>query len=88
MPKLQHLSEQEFSLDPMNRGGIKLLENGLLDLRESPDHLNDVAKHNAIISALLRLPAELRNQTWERVLISGRIRMSRILGGTPRLLEI
>ncbi|KAF2437385.1 hypothetical protein P171DRAFT_492133 [Karstenula rhodostoma CBS 690.94] len=48
--------------------GVRLLENGLLDLSETPKHLVEVARSNAIESPLLRLPAEIRNRIFELAL--------------------
>ncbi|KAL5425521.1 hypothetical protein PMIN07_011887 [Paraphaeosphaeria minitans] len=44
---------------------VRLLENGLLDLSETPKHLVEVARRNVIESHLLRLPAEIRCRIFE-----------------------
>ncbi|KAL1604039.1 hypothetical protein SLS60_005631 [Paraconiothyrium brasiliense] len=44
---------------------VPLLQNGLLDLSKTPDHLIPIAQRNAIQSPLLRLPAEIRSKIFQ-----------------------
>ncbi|KAH7408109.1 hypothetical protein DE146DRAFT_776380 [Phaeosphaeria sp. MPI-PUGE-AT-0046c] len=43
----------------------KRLANGLVDLTDPPQQILDIAKQNAAISPLIRLPAEIRNAIWK-----------------------
>ncbi|KAF2118564.1 hypothetical protein BDV96DRAFT_390469 [Lophiotrema nucula] len=41
---------------------VKLLENGALNLEETPQYLIELVERNAVQSPLLRIPAEIRNR--------------------------
>ncbi|KAF2437384.1 hypothetical protein P171DRAFT_492132 [Karstenula rhodostoma CBS 690.94] len=59
---------------------VRLLQNGLLDLSETPDHLVATVKRNAIESPLLRLPAEIRNRIFQYALGGYTINVRRFKG--------
>ncbi|KAF1975264.1 hypothetical protein BU23DRAFT_634399 [Bimuria novae-zelandiae CBS 107.79] len=48
-----------------NSPAVQILENGLLDLRETPDHLKSIVYKNAFESPLLQIPAEIRLMIFE-----------------------
>ncbi|KAF2118567.1 hypothetical protein BDV96DRAFT_685173 [Lophiotrema nucula] len=62
IPKKQKL---EGTMGQFREHSAKLSGNGSFEQNEAPDPLLEIFKHNASKSALLRLPAELRNQIWE-----------------------
>ncbi|KAL1603566.1 hypothetical protein SLS60_005154 [Paraconiothyrium brasiliense] len=56
---------------------VKLLDNGLLDLSETPAHLVEIVRRNATESPLLRLPAEIRNCIFKYALGGDTIEVAR-----------